>query len=549
MKTRIPLKAGSRFGGACRLVLLMPGMAALLLLAPGPASAATLNVCPSGCPYTQLAPAVAAAHNGDTIRIGPGTYAGGVTIDASVDVVGAGAGLTTIRGGGPVLTIGTFGALSEPTVSIDGITITGGVTRSSPESTPFAGEEGVIALGGGVDIPPNADFSGGATVRIRNSAITGNRVAPTTTLPFGPPCPAGPCPFAWAKGGGIDSWGTLTLDHTTISGNRVGSASGLSTLASDAAGAGIMSWLDALTVRNSVISGNVASATAPNGRFAEGGGIWVEGGPVVTMSDSSVTNNSAVLNAALPASVELLAQPGGIFISDDVARASITNTTISGNSATMTNSVGDATAFAGGINVGPDVDFRMANSVVAGNTVTSTTLPGSHGDAEGDTGGGALLGTIGNTRFTGNTVTVTSAAGDATAFAGALIDFGTITNGVISDNHVHASSPGGTVFAAGGGIVVDEPGLTVRNSEVSGNTVGANGASGSTRGGGLFDAPIANGPPGGPLKLLNSGVTGNALSGSPGNALQGGGLYIENKPLTLTNSFIASNSPDQCFGC
>ena len=32
-----------------------------------------------------------------------------------------------------------------------------------------------------------------------------------------------------------------------MSDNRVGSASGLSTLASDAQGGGIMSWLDALT--------------------------------------------------------------------------------------------------------------------------------------------------------------------------------------------------------------------------------------------------------------------------------------------------------------
>jgi hypothetical protein len=105
------------------------------------------------------------------------------------------------------------------------------------------------------------------------------------------------------------------------------------------------------------------------------------------------------------------------------------------------------------------------------------------------------------------------------------------------------------VFAAGGAIVVDEPGLTLRTSQVSGNTIGATGASGSARGGGIFDAPIADGPPGGPLTLLNSGVTRNALSGSPGIALQGGGLYIQNKPLTLTHSVIANNSPDQCFGC
>jgi hypothetical protein len=104
------------------------------------------------------------------------------------------------------------------------------------------------------------------------------------------------------------------------------------------------------------------------------------------------------------------------------------------------------------------------------------------------------------------------------------------------------------VFAAGA-IVVDEPGLTFSNSEVSGNTSDANGASGSAQGGGIFDGPIANGPPGGPLTLKNSRVTGNELSGSPGITLQGGGLYIENQPLTLTNSVVANNSPDQCFGC
>jgi hypothetical protein len=549
MKTRIPLKRSfSSWGGACRLVLLMPGMAALLLLASGQASAATLNVCLSGCPYTQLAPALAAAHNGDTIRIGPGTYDGGVTIDVSVKLVGAGAGLTIINGGGPVLTIGEFGASAEPTVSIERVTITGGVTRSSPESTPFTGQEGVFAAGGGVEIPPNADFSGGATVTIANSVITGNRVAPSDTAPFGPACPDGPCPFAFAGGGGIDSWGTLTLANTTVSDNRVGSASGLSTLASDADGGAITSNLGPLTISGSVIHGNQASATGPNGRFAEGGAIIASGG-TVRISSSSVTDNIAALAASLPNSVELLANGGGMHIASNVPVATISNTTISGNSVTMTNTVGDAEAFSGGVHVDLDVDFTMSNSVVADNSVSSATLAGSSGNAGGDSGAGEILGTISNTRFTGNTVTVTSAAGDATALAGAFIDFGLLTNSIISDNHVHASSPSGTVFAAGGAIVVDEPGLTVRNSEVSGNTIGANGASGSAQGGGIFDAPIADGPPGGPLKLLNSGVTGNALNGSPGVALQGGGLYIENKPLTLTNSFIANNSPDQCFGC
>jgi hypothetical protein len=534
--------------GAGRLVLFVLAVPALLLIGAGQASAATLNVCPNGCPYTQLGPALAAAKDGDTIEIAPGTYAGGVTINVSVKLVGAGPSSTTISGGGPVLTIGTFGASSEPTVSIDGLTITGGVTRSSPESTPFVGQEGVFAAGGGIEIPPNADFSGGATVTITNSVITGNRVAPTDTVPFGPPCPSGPCPFAGAFGGGIDSWGTLTVANSTISNNRVGSASGLSTLASDAVGGAIMNRLGPLTISGSVIRGNQATATGPNGRFAEGGAIMALGSRM-TLSNSSVTDNSAALAASLPNSVEQLANSGGIHITSNVSAATISNTTISDNSVTMTNTVGDAEAFSGGVHVDLDVDFKMSNSVVADNSVVSATLAGSSGDAGGDSGAGELLGTITNTRFIGNTVTVSSAGGDANAIAGAFIDFGSITNSVVSDNHVQASSPGGTMFAAGGALVVDEPGLTLRNTKVSGNTVNASGASGSAQGGGIFDAPIANGPPGGPLTLVNSGVTGNALSGSAGIMLQGGGIYIQNQPLTLTHSVIADNSPDQCYGC
>jgi hypothetical protein len=529
-------------------VLLVLAIAALLLLGAGPASAATLDVCPSGCAYTQLAPALAAAHNGDTIKIGAGTYDGGVTVEVSVKLVGAGANSTVISGGGPVVTIGEFGASAEPTVSIKGVTIRDGITRSSPESEPFTGQEGVFAAGGGVEIPPNGDFSGGATVTIANSVITGNRVAPSDTAPVGPDCPSGPCPFAFAGGGGIDSWGTLTLTQTTISNNRVGSASGLSTLASDAVGGAISNNLGPLTIRGSVIHGNQASASGPNGRFAEGGAIQTSGG-TLKLSNSSVTDNSSALAASLPNSVDLLANGGGLHVAGDVSAAKISKTTITGNSTTMTNSVGDTEAFSGGIHVDLGVDFKLTNSVVANNSVNSATLAGSPGNAGGDSGAGELPGKIRNTRFTGNTVTVSSVAGDATALAGALLYFGSIANSVISDNHVHASSPSGTVFAAGGAIVVDEHGLTLRNSELSANTVGANGASGSAQGGGIFDAPIPNGPPGGPLKLLNTGVTGNALSGSPGIALQGGGLFIQNNPLTLHHSGIANNSPDQCFGC
>ena len=164
-RLRLPLC----LGGAGGLVL-VPAVAVLLLVGVRQASAATLNVCQSGCPYTQLAPALAAAHSGDTITIGPGTYAGGVTIDVSVKLAGAGPGATVISGGGPVLTIGVAGAASEPTVTIDGVTVTGGVAIGN--LTPSSGR------GGGIYIPRAAGPSTGATVTIRNSVIRGNSVAP-----------------------------------------------------------------------------------------------------------------------------------------------------------------------------------------------------------------------------------------------------------------------------------------------------------------------------------------------------------------------------------
>ena len=95
-----------------------------------------------GC-FATLQAAVGAARNGDTITIAPGTYAGGVTIDVSVTIIGAGAGVTIISGGGPVLTIGNFGSVSEPSVTIEGVTITGGVTE-----TGRSGQIRVVPNGG-----------------------------------------------------------------------------------------------------------------------------------------------------------------------------------------------------------------------------------------------------------------------------------------------------------------------------------------------------------------------------------------------------------------
>jgi hypothetical protein len=505
-----------------------------------PASGAVLCVGGGAGCYPNIQAALDAAHDGDTIRVATGTFAGGITITKSVRLLGSGAPSTVIKGGGSVITIGQFGAAVEPTVTISGVTITGGYATSSPESVPFFGQAGVFALGGGVEIPPNADFSGGANVTIMNSIITGNRVAPTQTIPSGlATCPGGSCPFALAAGGGIDSWGNLTLMDTSVSRNRVGAASGPANLASDAQAGGIQSYLGALTLVRAAVDDNVVVAAGPNGRYADGGGVFLDGGSF-SMDGSSVSHNSALLAASLPDSVDLAAIAGGLHIGGGVA-ATIRNSRFVGNAVTMTNSVGYANAFSGGLHT--DADITATGVVISNNTVTVS----SNEFAGGDSGAGEMGAAFNGAVISGNSVTATSTNGWAIASAGASIYRGSLTGSVISGNRATASSPNGGVSVVGGALVGDYGGISLLNSTVSRNAAAGSGATGSVLGGGIFDA-VTSGPPGGPLSLTGTSVMWNAASGSAGVAVGGGGIYTDNV-VTSTNSVIAHNLPDQCVGC
>jgi hypothetical protein len=59
---------------------------------------------------------------------------------------------------------------------------------------------------------------------------------------------------------------------------------------------------------------------------------------------------------------------------------------------------------------------------------------------------------------------------------------------------------------------------------------------------------IEFGPPGGPLSLTRSTVERNAVGGGPGITVQGGGIFTDNV-VTLVDSVISKNTPDQCVGC
>ena len=536
-----------------KLIAAMSAATALFVFAPAGAwsrgGADTLCVGDKpGC-YATIQAALEAAHDGDTIKVAPGTFAGGITIEKSVDLVGAGAKATVIDGGGPVVTIGEFLGTSELTVRISAVSITGGVTTSSPLSTEWVGQENVIALGGGIAIEPREGYSTGATVTISNSVISGNRAVPTETLPIGPPCPDGPCPFAWAKGGGIDNWGHLRLRNTTVSGNT---AAGV---ASDADGGGINDWWPGtLTLTNSKVTGNRAVASVPNGRFAEGGGIFTDPGVRLAISASSVSNNTASLTSTLPFDVgggdtlDMNSNGGGIHVGDD-SSVSIESSSLNGNTASIDDPNGEPYSFDAALHPGngPLVlrDVTMAgNHVVA--RVASTADVGPSGSALDIVGPTTLT----NVQITGNTTTVTSTSGAAGAngavYAGSTGQPAVIGDSVIRGNTVRASSTGGPAIALGAGLVNDGL-LVLRNVLVADNSGVASGPSGAAQGGGIWNGALFNSPPI-QLTLENTTVMHNTLSSSPGLSVQGGGLFTA-FPVRTANSRIANNSPDDCFGC
>ena len=537
-----------------------------LTLAAEPAQAASSCVGSGGGCYPTIQAAVDAAHAGDTITIGAGTFAGGVTITKSVHLQGAGAASTIIRGGDHVLTIGAYGAASEPTVSISGVTVTGGLARSSPESIPLFGKAGVWATGGGIEVPPGANLAVGATVTITDSVITGNRVYATASVPSGFSCPGGfpkgQCPAAGAQGGGIYSWGPLTLVRTAVTGNSAGGGSGIT---SDADGAGIFSREGSLTLDGSVVSGNRATAVPPAGRFAEGAGIFAgvpdfgpganTGHDVLVLRNSVVSGNVATLTSHLPSLTDgnLLdqkANAGGVLIAA-ATPATVENTQLTKNLVLATDLNGEAVAINSAIAAFHE-PLTMANSVVSGNRAVSeaatTTDQGAAGDALEIDGGG----TIRDSRITDNYSAVVTPHGLA-AVAGALGLFDntsllTVRDTTISGNTAVAQSTTGSVSIVGAGVFNGGL-LALVDDTVSGNSGTATGPSGAAQGGGIWNGTDLTGPPV-QLTLEHTTVTRNSLAGSHGIMVQGGGLFSA-PPATviLRGSLITLNTPDQCSGC
>jgi hypothetical protein len=245
----------------------------------GALAAKPITVCTVGCDFTSIQAAIGAVDATGTIQVAAGVYAGGLTIDKSLRLVGAGTGETTIDGGSPVVSVSP-----AADVTIMGVTITS------------SGQDGGIHNGG--------------VLSLRDTTISG-------ILKLDDP----------QEGAGVYNTGTLTLQGSTLDANAAGSEGGAiyndggvvtvqnSTLSNNRAedGGGIFTVGGTVTVKNSVVTGNRA---ADGG---SGGGILKAAGGFLDVRDSTISGNSA------------LGFGGGIYSADN--QLTVRGTTISGNGA------------------------------------------------------------------------------------------------------------------------------------------------------------------------------------------------------------------------
>ena len=529
------------------------------LAAAGTAASAlkanTLCVGGPGC-YATIQAAINAAQPGDTIRIGAGSFTGGVTITKSLTLTGVSATATKIVGGGPVVTIGS--ATTSPTVNLTSLTITGGLATSNPHApacgpdvpTCGPGYADSTALGGGIET-----FAG-SNVTITHGVVTGNRANPAhSTTSVRAICPGNvPCGASFGDAAGIDNWGTMTLFDTTVSNN---SAYGIQ---SD--GGGIVDEANAsLALHGSRVTGNSANGVAPTGRFVDGGGILVATGGTLTVDWSSIDGNAANLANTFPhpyptqsdgSTDQSNAVGGGVFLEADTS-ATISNSSLSGNAVNVSDPVGEPYgADAALCACDGGADLTVQNTAVIGNVLTVNVLSSADAGPSGPTGlEGDSSTSISNTVIANNKAVVTAPNGDA-ATLGAIAffldgDSASITGSWITGNTSTTNAPHGAASIQGAGISNNGP-LTLTNTLVLGNRGIANGVSGSAQGAGLWSGVLFGGPDSS-LTLRHSIVTGNSLSGGAGVTLQGGGIYTPGFPVTLQASLVAHNAPDDCFGC
>ena len=431
---------------------------------PAPASCSG-TVCPS----LRDAVLAANANPGLKIQLGSATYTlslGSLNPNESMTITGNGPGSTTIAqtdGHDRVITEG-FGS----SVTIEGVTISGGEVAGAPGSAGTSGGPGGSESGGGI-------LNGGA-LTLRDDLVTGNAAA-------GGGGGAGSSQVGGEGGAGFGSAiasgdstdpSTLTLIDTTVTGNFAsGGAGGTSSSyyggnGGDAGPAIFGDGHAAIVIDDSTVSGNRATGGPGGGGGGSptfggdgggaNGGVYATG-PSLTIANSTIADNIATGGA------------GG-------------DATSTGQGGSGGSAFGAGVAYA----AAPPSTLTLTGSTVASNAATG----GAGGDVPGGEGGEGGEGDGGGLNLDGQAATIlntTITADTATAGAGGT-----------------GSTPGATYEGVGGGI------YTAASVTLASDTLAANGVAGGTgtQGGNLYTS--ATTPPTVADTIIAAGTDSNSAA-------------------------------------
>ncbi|HXJ63852.1 MAG TPA: hypothetical protein VNN79_08870, partial [Actinomycetota bacterium] len=283
-------------------------------------------------------------------------------------------------------------------------------------------------------------------------------------------------------GGGIlFGGGRLTLDHVRVSGN---SATGVPNQGFGHGGGIDVDNPSFVTITNSTISNNHVTASGDAGRFADGGGIYVEG--QLTIVDSVVGANTASASSTDNAG---LGEGAGVFVFGTLSmtRTKIANNAASGQGPDFASARGGGLFWSGGRN---DV-VSIVDSTFTSNHAAISNDGGAHAE-----GGGLWLlndqdepATIRGTTFDGNQAVATSSGAAAEASGGGIYGTGNdfnlvlhMSGSTVSNSSVTATG-NTTAEGDGGGIeLLGSGGLT--KVRLLHNAITTHAGSGAATGGG-----------------------------------------------------------------
>ena len=164
-------------------------------------------------------------------------------------------------------------------------------------------------------------------------------------------------------GGGIAASGVVKIDNSTISGNKVVTFEGASSVGSGQGG-GIVFGGGTLTLSNTLVAGNGIAfnprslgCTGCGTSDSQGGGIYIGGGSV-TIKQSQMRNNTAATKDPLA-----VAEGGGLYNSG--GSVTFSDSTVKGNTA---QNNGGGSAGGGGI-------FNASGTVTLSTTTVNPNLP------------------------------------------------------------------------------------------------------------------------------------------------------------------------------